>query len=200
MSADYRARAHEGCASLRATLWAEWAALATACEDHGVSALFGADHYLSPRAGGRAALDIWGVLCALGALTSRIKLGALVSPTSFRHPTVLAKLAITADHVSGGRIELGMGAGWHAAEHRAYGFPFHPLRTRMDIFAEQVQVVSGLLGPSAFSFTGSHYAYAGVDALPKPVHGALPLIVGGAAGPRSVRIAAGSADAYNSRR
>jgi alkanesulfonate monooxygenase SsuD/methylene tetrahydromethanopterin reductase-like flavin-dependent oxidoreductase (luciferase family) len=179
--------------------WADWTALAAACEDSGIAALYGADHYLSTsRPDERAALDIWGTLCALGAVTSRVRLGSFVSPSSLRHPSVLAKLAVTADHVSGGRIDLGMGAGWYEGEHRAYGFPFPDAKTRMDIFEEQVAIVSGLLAPGPFSYTGAHYAYPGVHALPKPVHGHLPLVLGGNAGPRAARIAACWADEYNS--
>lgn len=179
--------------------WAEWKALAAACEDNGIVALYGADHYLSTsRPDERAALDIWGTLCALGAVTSRLRLGSFVSPASFRHPSVLAKLAVTADHVSGGRIELGMGAGWYEDEHRAFGLPFPDVKTRMDILEEQVAIVRGLLGPSPFAFRGAHYTYTGVDALPKPVRGHLPLLLGGNAGSRAARIAARWADEYNS--
>ena len=138
--------------------WAEWKALAAACDDNGIAALYGADHYLSTsRPNERAALDIWGTLCALGAVTSRLRLGSFVSPASFRHPSVLAKLAVTADHVSGGRIELGMGAGWYEDEHRAFGLPFPDVKTRMDILEEQVAIVRGLTGPSPFAFQGAHY-------------------------------------------
>ena len=179
--------------------WDDWTAIAAACEAHDVPALFCADHYLSRWPDTRrAGLDAWGTLCGLAAVTRWLRLGSLVSAASFRHPSVLAKLAITADHVSGGRLELGMGAGWYDAEHRAYGFPVHDVRTRMDILEEQVEVVSRLLGPSAFSFAGDHYAYPGTDAQPKPVRGHIPLILGGEAGPRAARIAARWADEYNS--
>jgi len=179
--------------------WADWKALAAACEDNGIANLYGADHYLSTsRPDERAALDIWGTLCALGAVTSRLRLGSFVSPVSFRHPSVLAKLVVTADHVSGGRIELGMGAGWYEGEHRAFGLAFPDVKTRMDIFEEQVAIVRGLLGPDPFAFRGAHYTYAGVQALPKPVRGHLPLLLGGNAGARAARIAARWADEYNS--
>ena len=108
--------------------WPQWRALAAACEQHGIPALFRSDHYLNldgqhPE---RGALDAWGTINALAALTTTLRLGTLVSPASFRHPSVLAKLVVTADHVSQGRIELGIGAGWHEREHEAYGFPFAP--------------------------------------------------------------------------
>jgi alkanesulfonate monooxygenase SsuD/methylene tetrahydromethanopterin reductase-like flavin-dependent oxidoreductase (luciferase family) len=178
--------------------WEDWAALAAACEAHGIPTLYSSDHYLStagvPQ---RGALDAWGIVCALAATTSTLRLGTLVSPTSFRHPSVLAKLALTADHVSGGRVDLGMGAGWHEPEHRAFGLPFGDVGARLDVFEEQVEVVSGLLGPAPFSHSGKHYLYAGVDPQPMPVNGHVPLIVGGSGGPRSARIAARWADEYN---
>ena len=100
--------------------WADWVALAAACEESGLEGLFRSDHYLSVM--GRAhrwSLDAWATISALAAVTRRIRLGTLVSPATFRHPSVLAKMAVTADHVSGGRVELGLGAGWLEAEHRA---------------------------------------------------------------------------------
>ena len=97
---------------------------------------------------------------ALAAVTSTLRLGTLVSPTTFRHPSLLAKLVVTADHVSGGRIELGLGAGWHEREHQGYGFPFPPTRERMDILEEQLQVILGSWGEGPFSFDGEHYTCA----------------------------------------
>jgi F420-dependent oxidoreductase-like protein len=179
--------------------WPEWQAIGAACEQHGIPALFRSDHYL-PLDGHheRGVLDAWATTCALAATTSRLRLGTLVSPATFRHPAVLAKLAVSADHISGGRVELGLGAGWHAGEHAAYGFPFAETGTRMDVFAEQIEIVRGLLGDAAFAFHGRHYDLQGVDALPKPVQRpGIPLIVGGAAKPRSVALAARFADEYN---
>src|SRR3954464_12127813 len=119
--------------------WPEWVALARACEEHGVPALFRSDHYLG--LGGQqsehGALDAWTTLAALAAVTTTLRLGTLVSPVTFRHPSALAKAVVTADHVSGGRVELGLGAGWHEREHAAYGFPFGDLRTRMGVLEEQ---------------------------------------------------------------
>jgi alkanesulfonate monooxygenase SsuD/methylene tetrahydromethanopterin reductase-like flavin-dependent oxidoreductase (luciferase family) len=176
--------------------WPQWQAIAAACEEHGVGSLFRSDHYL-PLEGHheRGVLDAWGTLSALAATTTRLHLGTLVSPATFRHPSVLAKLAVTADQVSGGRVALGLGAGWHADEHAAYGFPFAVTRERMDVFAEQCAIVRGLWGPGPFRFEGQHYRVGPVDALPKPQ--APWLIVGGLAGPRSAQIAARFADEYN---
>ncbi len=180
--------------------WPEWQAVAEACERHGIPALFRSDHYqnLDGRDPGRTALDAWGTTCALAACTSRLRLGTLVSPATFRHPSNLAKLVTTADHVSGGRVELGLGAGWHEAEHAAYGFPFPPTRERMDVLEEQLQIVLGNWGDSPFSFSGRHYSLRDLRAEPKPVQKPHPpLIMGGNAGPRSAALAARYADEYN---
>ena len=176
--------------------WQQWLAIARACEEHGVGTLLRSDHYM-PLDGfpERPALDAWGTICALAAVTERLRLGTLVSPATFRHPAVVAKLAATADHISGGRVSLGLGTGWHDAEHAAFGFPYPPMKERMDLLAEQLEIVRGLWGEGRFSFRGGHYRLAGVDALPKPQRP--HLIMGGAARPRSAALAARFADEYN---
>lgn len=178
--------------------WDEWVTLAQACEEHGFDALFRSDHYMSLMGfDDREATDAWAVLSALAAVTTRLRLGTLVSPATFRHPSQLAKVAATADHISGGRIELGMGAGWNQREHAAYGFPFPDIGERYDIFEEQVEIVRRQLTEPEVSFSGEHYTLDAVRALPHPVQSPLPLIIGGDAGPRSARIAASWADEYN---
>jgi len=181
--------------------WEQWLALAKACERGGFEALFRSDHYVSfghPSEWG--ALDAWATLCALAASTERIRLGTLVSPVTFRHPSQLAKSVVTADHASGGRIELGMGAGWFEGEHRAYGFPFPPVAERYSMLEEQVEIVHRLLDrdPAPVTFEGAHYRLAACPSLPKPVQDPHPpLILGGDAGPRAARLAARWADEYN---
>jgi F420-dependent oxidoreductase-like protein len=179
--------------------WEQWVALARACEESGIETLFRSDHYLSVQGEhSRGSLDAWATLNALAAITSRLRLGTLVSPATFRHPSVLAKMVVTADHVSGGRVELGMGAGWLEAEHRAYGFPFADTHTRMDVLAEQLEVVHRSWEPGPFSFRGEHYTVEKLDALPKPVQQPHPpLLVGGGGGRRSLALAALWADEYN---
>ena len=180
--------------------WPQWRALVAACEQHGIPALFRSDHYqnLDGEHPERGALDAWGTTNALAALTTTLRLGTLVSPASFRHPSVLGKLVVTADHVSGGRIDLGIGAGWHQREHEAYGFPFEPTRVRMDVLEEQLQVLMGTWSDGSFSFDGRHYVLADLDAQPKPVQRPHPpLLMGGSAGPRSAALAARFADEYN---
>jgi alkanesulfonate monooxygenase SsuD/methylene tetrahydromethanopterin reductase-like flavin-dependent oxidoreductase (luciferase family) len=127
-----------------------------------------------------------------------VRLGTLVSPATFRHPSVLAKNVVTVDHVSGGRVELGLGAGWHEAEHRAYGFEMPPTATRMAVLAEQLEIVHRSWTEEAFSFAGTHYRLDDLRALPKPLQRPHPpLLVGGGAGPRSVALAARFGDEYN---
>lgn len=179
--------------------WADWLALAAACEEHGVGTLFRSDHYLSVAdRRERGSLDAWGTVTALGAVTERLRLGTMVSPATFRHPAVLAKAAVTADHVSGGRIEVGIGAGWWEREHELYGFELPPVGPRLDALEEQLQVVRGHWDEGPFSFAGEHYRAHDLDALPKPVQRPRPpLILGGRGGPRSLRLAARYADEYN---
>jgi F420-dependent oxidoreductase-like protein len=180
--------------------WPQWVALAQACEEHGIPTLFRSDHYmnLDGQHPERGSLDAWGTLCALAAVTSTLRLGTMVSPATFRHPSELAKVVTTADHVSGGRVDLGLGAGWHEREHAAYGFPFAATRTRMDVLEEQLQVVLGNWQDEPFSFDGEHYQLSDLDAQPKPVQRPHPpLILGGSAGPRSVALAARYGDEYN---
>jgi alkanesulfonate monooxygenase SsuD/methylene tetrahydromethanopterin reductase-like flavin-dependent oxidoreductase (luciferase family) len=177
--------------------WPQWQAIAGACEEHGVGSLFRSDHYL-PLGGHeeRPVLDAWGTLCALAATTTTLRLGTLVSPATFRHPANVAKLAATADQVSGGRVSLGLGAGWHEREHEAFGFPFAATRERMDVFAEQLEIVRGLWSSDGpVTFEGRHYRVGPVEPEPRPQ--APWLIVGGSAGPRSAALAARFADEYN---
>src|SRR3954465_6910213 len=178
--------------------WEDWVALAEACERSGVEALFRSDHYVSVcGANQNGSLDAWGTIIGLAARTTTLRLGTMVSPSSFRHPSVLAKLAVTADHVSGGRVSLGLGTGWSEVEHTAYGFPFRSMKERMDVLEEQLEIIhDGHFAPGPFSFKGTYYELHDLQARPRPrVH--LPLIMGGGAGPRAARLAARYADEYN---
>jgi alkanesulfonate monooxygenase SsuD/methylene tetrahydromethanopterin reductase-like flavin-dependent oxidoreductase (luciferase family) len=166
--------------------WDQWRALAAAAEDAGLDALFRSDHYRSILRGEPAgSLDAWGTLAALAVATTRIRLGTLVSPVTFRPASVLAKNAATVDHISGGRVELGIGAGWYEAEHETYGFPFPSTRGRFDELERQLDDV--------------HRQWAeGSDAWPKPLQQPRPrIIIGGSARPRGVGLAVRYADEYN---
>jgi len=178
--------------------WEEWVALARAAEEAGLDALFRSDHYSAivlPLAG---ALDAWTTLAGLAAQTSRLRLGTLVSPGTFRHPSVLARMATTVDHISGGRVEVGMGAGWYERDHTENGFPFLDAKTRFAIFAEQVEIVARTWTEEGFDHTGEHYTLRDQTALPRPVQQPHPpLVLGGTAKPRSAALAARFATEYN---
>ena len=132
--------------------WPQWVALAEACEAAGLEALFRSDHYTGIHGGEAGALDAWATIAALGAVTSRLRLGTLVSPATFRHPSVLARTVVTAAEVSAGRVELGLGAGWFEAEHRAHGIPFPATAERVAVFSEQLEIVSRSFASEPFDF------------------------------------------------
>jgi alkanesulfonate monooxygenase SsuD/methylene tetrahydromethanopterin reductase-like flavin-dependent oxidoreductase (luciferase family) len=165
--------------------WEQWLALAGAAEAAGLEGLFRSDHYRSIVRGEPAgSLDAWAVLAALAARTAWLRLGTMVSPVTFRQAGVLAKNAVTVDHISNGRVELGIGAGWYEAEHETYGFPFPPNRERLDELDRQLVEIT-------------HQLQNADDVEPKPVQRHLPIIVGGRARPRTVRAAVAHADEYN---
>jgi F420-dependent oxidoreductase-like protein len=179
--------------------WADWVAIAEACERSGVGTLFRSDHYLSVQdKRERGSLDAWTTLAGLAAITTRLRLGTMVSPATFRHPSVFAKSVVTVDQISGGRVEPGLGAGWWDREHEAYGFDLPEIGPRLDAFEEQLEIVTRQWADGAFSFDGEHFQIENLDARPKPVQQPRPpLIIGGSGGPRSLRIAVRWADEYN---
>ncbi len=179
--------------------WDQWGALATTAEAAGFDALFRSDHYMSLEdVPGSGSLDAWATINALAAITSTIRLGTLVSPATFRHPSALAREVVTADHVSDGRVELGLGAGWHEGEHAAFGFPFDTTKERFDRLAEQMEIVHRSWTEGPFDFRGGHYTLQHANPLPKPVQDPHPpLIAGGSAKPRGAALAAKWADEYN---
>lgn len=166
--------------------WEQWLALALATEEAGLGGLFRSDHYRSIVRGEPAgALDAWAILAALAARTERIRLGTMVSPVTFRPASVLAKNAVTVDHVSGGRVELGIGAGWYEPEHESYGFSFGTQRSRLDELDRQLEEITR-------QWTSAE------DVEPRPLQRPRPpLIVGGRAGPRTVAAAVRHGDEYN---
>ena len=121
--------------------WEDWLGLARACEEYGVEALFRSDHYLSQTDPDRPALDAWTVIAGLAAQTTRLELGTLVSPVTFRPAAVLANASATANEIACGRVSLGMGTGWMEAEHEAFGFAFPEMKTRLQWLEEQIQTV-----------------------------------------------------------
>lgn len=174
--------------------WEDWVALASACEEHGVEALFRSDHYISWFDESRRVLDAWATIAGLAARTTKLQLGTLVSPVTFRPPSVLARSAATADEISGGRVTLGMGAGWQEREHEAYGFEFGTVRERVARFGEQLEIVQGLLRDDRVNFEGTYYKLADAPGFHRPD---LPILVGGSAKPGTAGPAIRFADEYN---
>ena len=174
-------------------------AVAQATERLGFDGFFRSDHFLAMGVDGAPGpTDSWTTLAGLARETDRIRLGTLVSPVTFRHPSVLAKQVTTVDHMSGGRVELGLGAGWHVPEHRAYGFDYPEDRVRMEMLAEQLEIVHRSWSEAPLTFEGRHYRVEGLHALPRPVQDPHPpLIVGGHGGRRSAALAARWSDEYN---
>jgi F420-dependent oxidoreductase-like protein len=179
--------------------WQQWCDLADACEEHGVATLYRSDHYISQaNETGNVAHDAWTTLAALASRTTTLRFGTLVSPATFRLPGLLANAVATVDHVSGGRIELGLGGGWMEREHRAYGFPFPETSVRLEMFAEQLEIVHRLWTEDRVDFRGRHYELEDAPAQPKPVQKPHPpLLVGGSGTRGTAEPAARFADEYN---
>jgi F420-dependent oxidoreductase-like protein len=156
------------------------------------------DHLIQPSRPDGPYFEAWTLLGALAAHTERIRIGVLVTSNTFRHPAVLAREAITVDHVSGGRLELGFGAGWYEPEHRAFGIPFPDRPELVGRFREAVEVVDGLLRNDTFSYQGRHYQLVDAPTRPRPLQQPRPPLTLGAHGPRMLRIVARYAEAWNS--
>ena len=178
--------------------WEDWVRLGRLVEDHGLEGLFRSDHYTAIIRPQAAALDAWATLAGLAAVTERIRLGTLVSPATFRHPSVLARMAVTVDHISGGRVDVGMGAGWYEREHLEHGFSFLDAKQRFGLFAEQVEIVVRSWTDDTFDHSGPSYRLWGQTALPRPVQEPHPpLVLGGTVKPRFATLAARFADEVN---
>jgi F420-dependent oxidoreductase-like protein len=178
-------------------------AVAKAAEAAGFDGFFRSDHLLriGPGDPGPGPTDSWVTLGAIATATDRIRLGTLVTSATFRQPGSLAVQVAQVDAMSGGRIELGLGAGWHGEEHTAYGIPFPPLAERFDRLEEQLQIITGLWTTPAgatFSFAGEHYRLTDSPGLPRPVQRPRPPIIIGGSGPRRTpRLAATFGNEFN---
>ena len=175
--------------------------VAQACERLGFSGFFMADHLMGwrdPADSLPGPTDVWTTLAGMARETTSIRLGTLMTSANFRHPAMLAIQVAQVDDMSGGRIDLGLGAGWSESEHRAHGIPF-PAR-RMDVLEEQLAIVTGMWATPVgdrFSFDGEHYTLDGSPALPKPAQSSVPIIVGGTGPRRTPQLAARFAAEYN---
>jgi F420-dependent oxidoreductase-like protein len=167
-------------------------------EEMGFDSAWDCDHYVQPSRPDGPYFEGWTLLAGLAAMTSRIRIGVLVSSNTFRHPALLAKEAVTVDHISGGRLELGLGAGWYEPEHAMYGIEFPPPGELIGRFEEAVQIVDRLLRSEEVTFEGKHYALHQAEFRPGPVQKPRPPLTIGAHGPRMLKICAQYADSWNS--
>ena len=184
--------------------YADQLAVAKAAEALGYSAFFRSDHYVAMSGDGLPGpTDSWVTLAGIARETTSIRLGTMVTSATFRHPGPLAISVAQVDEMSGGRVELGLGAGWFEAEHKAYAIPFPPLGERFERLREQLDIITGLWTTpvgETFDYSGKHYAVADSPALPKPVQRPLPPIIVGGGGPkRTPALAATSPPSSTSR-
>lgn len=175
--------------------WREVREIATTAEETGFDSIWVGDHLLfrDPLTGARGPLEAWSTLAALGEATERVLIGPLVAATSFHNPAMIAKKAATVDDISGGRLVLGLGAGWNRVEYEAFGFPFD---SRVSRFEEAFVVVSTLIREGSIDFQGRFYTNLQMELLPR-ARADMPLLIG-SNGPRMLRIAAPHVDLWNS--
>ena len=181
--------------------WEEIHELAQHCEATGWDGVYFADHFM-PNAPDATPLDgdtleCWSVMAALAATVPRVRLATLVTSVTYRHPAVLANIAAAVDNISGGRLLLGVGAGWQENEHASYGIELGTVKERLDRFEEACQVVASLLHDPRTTFAGAHYRVTDAPNQPAPVQPKLPLLIGGGGEKRTMRIAARYADEWN---
>jgi F420-dependent oxidoreductase-like protein len=179
--------------------WDRWKRIARAVEDLGFAGLYRSDHYTNTDPPDKASLELWVSLTWLASHTERIDFGPLVSPASFRHPSITARMAAAVDDLSGGRLMLGLGAGWQEREHRMFGLDLLDIPARFDRFEEYLEVVTRLLqrdGP--VSFAGEIYTLRDAILLPRPQRpGGPPILVGGNGPQRTLPLTARFADVWN---
>lgn len=181
--------------------WHEIAALADHVEAAGWDGLYVYDHFMPDTDDGAVAdgavLEGWTTLTALAARTSMLRLGTLVLGNLYRHPALVANMAATLDHVSSGRLVLGLGAGWQVNEHAAYGIGLVPPAARLDRFEEAVAVITSLLRQPRTTFAGTYYQVTDAPCEPPPLQARLPILIGGSGERRSIPAAARFADEWN---
>jgi F420-dependent oxidoreductase-like protein len=178
--------------------WDLWRRIMARVEELGFESLWCSDHFMSIVDSHRDALETWVVLTLTATATTRLRFGSLVSPMTFRHPSLLAQMAVAVDTLSGGRLVLGVGAGWNEQEHRAFGIPFPPLKERMHMLEEGIEVIVRLLGDEPAHFAGRYYQLDGAHPHPKPAQQPrIPLLIGTTSAGRMLRIVARYADEWD---
>lgn len=179
--------------------WPRWQRIGRAVEDLGFAGLYRSDHFTNAGPPDKDSLELWLSFASLASHTQRIEFGPLVTPVSFRHPAFTARIGAQLDDLAGGRLTLGVGAGWQEREHTAFGFDLLPLAERMDRFEEGLEVISRLLrSDEPVSYTGRYYRLHEAVLLPRPQRaGGPPILIGGNGPQRTLPLAARYADEWN---
>ncbi len=181
--------------------WVEIAALADYAEESGWDGLYVYDHFMPNDPAGEVldgpVMEVWTTMTAIAARTTRLRLGTLVLGNLYRHPAVVANMAASLDHISDGRLLLGLGAGWQVNEHQAYGIDLPAPGLRLDQFEEACAVISSLLREPRTTFDGDYYQLVDAPCEPKPLQERLPILIGGRGERRSIPAAARWADEWN---
>lgn len=179
--------------------WTRWQRLVRTIEDAGFVGLYRSDHYTNPEPPDLDSLELWVSLTWLACNTSRIVFGPLVSPISFRQPTMTARIATAVDDLSGGRLNLGLGGGWQEREHANYGWDLLPLKDRFDRFEEGVEIIHSLIhGDEPVTLQGKYFRIQDAVLLPRPARpGGPPILIGGNGETRTLRLAARFATMWN---
>jgi len=178
-----------------------WSEILDGCshaEATGWDGIWVADHFLPFMGDDMGDMhEAWSILAGIAAAVPRVRLGPLVTGNTYRNPAVLAKIATTVDHISGGRCVLGIGSGWQENEHIAYGIEYGTAGSRLDMLEEALQIIRGLLHDERTSLSGEHYEIANAPLQPKPVQDPMPILVGGGGEKRTLRMTAKYADEWN---
>jgi F420-dependent oxidoreductase-like protein len=177
--------------------WDRWRRISACVEELGFESLWLSDHFMSSHDSQLDSLETWTALTVTAGETSRVRFGPLVCPMTFRHPSLVARIAAAVDVLSGGRLVVGLGAGWNECEHRAFGLPFPPLKKRMEMLEEGIQVVRRLWMDESAAFAGRYYQLEGANPRPKPAQQPrIPILIGGA-GDTTLRTVARFADEWD---
>lgn len=179
--------------------WTRWGRILQTAEDSGYQCVFRSDHFTNPNPPDKDSLDLWVALTYAASHTARIEFGPLVAPVTFRHPSITARMAAQVDDLSGGRLVLGLGAGWQEREHRAFGIPFYDFKRRYAMLTDALEVTTRLFksdGP--VSYDGEHFSLDEAQLLPRPNRpGGPPILIGGNGPKRTLPLAAQYADEWN---
>lgn len=179
--------------------WDRWKALLHAAEDFGYQCLFRSDHFTNASPPDEDSLELWTSLTYAASHTKRIEFGPLVTPVTFRHPCITARTAAAIDDLSGGRLVLGLGAGWNEREHRQFGVPFYDFPTRYDMLTDALEMIQQLFeSDDPVTYHGKHFSLAGAILLPRPKRkGGPPILIGGKGPKRTLPLAARYAQEWN---